>query len=102
MAFEWFLKSAEQGNTKAQNDLALCFRSGKGVEENPQKAVEWITKAAEQGLAVAQYNLAMWYAGNYGGLTRDLDKIIEWCSKAAAQGYEEAVRLLEELKKIGM
>jgi Sel1 repeat len=36
--------AAETGHVKAQFNLGLAFKFGKGVEANPVKAVEWIQK----------------------------------------------------------
>ena len=40
-------KSAEQGDAKAQNNLASCYYFGKGVEKSKCKAIYWLRKACE-------------------------------------------------------
>ena len=45
----FFRIAAEQGDAKAQFNLALCYSQGKGVEENQSEAVRWYRAAAEQG-----------------------------------------------------
>lgn len=84
-AFEQKKSLAEQGVAKAQYDLALCYFSATGVEEDEYKAFEWCKKAAEQGLVDAQIDLGHWY--RYGsGTEKDEKKEFEWYLKAAEQG----------------
>ena len=87
--FEQKKSLAEQGVAKAQYDLALCYFSAKGVEEDEYKALEWCKKAAEQGLVDAQYKLAHWYRQGIG-TAEDFQKAFEWCKKAAEQGLVDA------------
>ena len=61
LAFEELRLLAEQGDAKAQFNLALRYKKGKDVEIDLSKAVEWYAKAAQQGLASAQNNLAVCY-----------------------------------------
>ena len=51
------MKAAHSGNAAAQNNLALCYESGKGVEKHLTKAQYWFSKSAEQGNPHAQCNL---------------------------------------------
>ena len=48
-AFEWFAKSAEQGDAKAQFMLGIMYYGGVGIPQNYEKAFEWYSKAADQG-----------------------------------------------------
>lgn len=43
-AFQWFLKSAEEGNKFAQFSIANLYYYGKGVERNLEKAFGWYMK----------------------------------------------------------
>jgi serine/threonine protein kinase len=61
-AFAHYLTAAEQGNARAQFNLALMYDNGKGVSQDDAKAVEWYHKAAEQGHAAAQNCLGCMYA----------------------------------------
>ena len=60
-AFEWYKKSAEQGNSDAQLNLGNCYMNGRGVEKDEVKAFEWYQKAAEKRNSYAQCNLGIWY-----------------------------------------
>jgi len=88
-AFRWYKKSAERGNSSAQNNLACCYDNGDGVEKNKEKAFEWFEKAAEQGNATAQNNLGNCYDKG-SGVEEDKEKAIEWYIKSAEQGYADA------------
>lgn len=48
-AFEWYTKSAEQGDSEVQYALALCYQNGTGVAKDDTQAKYWFTKSAEQG-----------------------------------------------------
>ena len=82
-------KLAEQGDARAQFNLAVSYYNGDGVPQDKQKAVEWYRKAAEQGHATAQYNLAIMYKKGEG-LPQDKKKAVEWYHKAAEQGFASA------------
>ena len=54
-----FFKVAYQLNPKKEqicNNLGVCYKYGRGVPQNYEKAVEWYIKAAENGDATAQCN----------------------------------------------
>ena len=57
LAYEEFLKAADQGYATAQFNLALMYYNGRGVPRDYQAAARWYRKAADQGNAKAQYNL---------------------------------------------
>lgn len=48
-AVQYFRIAAEQGDVKAQFNLAHCYAQGEGVEKNQSEAVRWYRAAAEQG-----------------------------------------------------
>ncbi|RIA84982.1 hypothetical protein C1645_831513 [Glomus cerebriforme] len=65
-AFEFCLRSAEEGNVGAQNNLGYCcncYQNGIGIEKDLEKAIYcWYKKAAENGNEIAQYNLGRCYS----------------------------------------
>jgi TPR repeat protein len=65
-ALEWFRKSAEQGNVRAQNSLGFSYEMGRGCERNMTAAVQWYRMAAEGGNTDAQCNLASCYERGCG------------------------------------
>ena len=53
-AVEFFQKAADQGNAKAQCELAVCYTIGKGVPMDEGKGIYWWRKAAKNGNKGAQ------------------------------------------------
>ena len=45
----WYKKAAEQGDTKAQVNLATMYNAGEGVPENYILAYKWSNLAAARG-----------------------------------------------------
>ncbi|MEA3285375.1 MAG: tetratricopeptide repeat protein [Synergistota bacterium] len=88
-AFEWYLKSAEQGYAVAQCALGRMYENGKGVSKDDDRAVKWYYKAAEQGDSNAQCRLGMMYENGRGGISRDYAQAARWYRKAAEQGDSE-------------
>ena len=93
-------KLAEQGDARAQFNLAIMYENGDGVPQDNQKAVEWYRKAAEQGHANAQLNLGFMYEKSYG-VPQDKQKAVEWYRKAAEQGHATAQYNLAIMYKKG-
>lgn len=57
---------AKGGNAESQYQLALCYKEGRGVQKNPDKAFEWYNKAAAQGHKIARRELALCYEKGIG------------------------------------
>ena len=60
-AFEWFLKSAQEGNKFAQYSLANLYYYGNGVEKDLSQAFLWYQKSSSQGQPYASYAIAQMY-----------------------------------------
>ncbi|MCK4900731.1 MAG: sel1 repeat family protein, partial [Anaerolineales bacterium] len=89
-AYNELLPLAEQGNVRAQYNIALMYDNGLGVPlVDYDKAVKWYSKAAEQGLPDAQHNLAVIYAGGKS-IPQDLVQAYFWFDLAAASGMDTA------------
>jgi len=56
-AFEFYTKSAEQGNSTAMNNLGFCYHNGHACDQNDTKAFEWYEKSAQLGNSSAMNNL---------------------------------------------
>lgn len=57
-AIAWFAEAAAHGDPYAQGQLAVCYKNGKGVEKDPERAQFWEEQAAEgmrAGKGVARY-----------------------------------------------
>lgn len=92
-AFEWYQKSAAQGNANGQYNLGHSYIYGEGVETDEGKGVGFIIKAAEQGHSDAQFDLGTFYH-NGRNVEKNLEKAKEWYSKALAnEDYSAAYRI---------
>ena len=80
---------AAQGDSDAQYQLGLMYRSGTGVEENVYQAIHWLTRAANADNSQAQYALAMIFREN-ATQTQDEKKALSWLRRAAQNGHANA------------
>lgn len=87
------IKSADSGDAKAQNDLALLF-----LEHNKLKsAVYWLELAAKQQFTDAMHLLGCCYLeGN--GLAKDDSLAIMWIAKAASLGHPIALEQIQSIR----
>jgi len=84
-AFTVFSRLAKEGDAEAQHNLAMLYRTGKGVEKDMDASFKWFQQASEQGIPDAQYYLAHMYE-NGEAVAENLPKAFEWYQKAAEQG----------------
>jgi TPR repeat protein len=80
---------AGQGHVSAQQNLAIMYRQGRGIEQNYGEAMKWYRRAAEQGNAKAQFSLGLMYY-EAEGVRQDYAKAAKWYRKAAKQGISLA------------
>ena len=65
-AFDWFLKSAKEGNKFARYSLANLYYYGNGIEKDLSQAFLWYQKSSSQGQPYASYAVAQMYSkGEY-------------------------------------
>ena len=81
-ALEGLTAAAERGAAAAQNDLAVRYAIGDGVEEDAVRAAELYRLAAEQGLPVAQSNYALKLWDGLG-VAQDRAAAVDWARRAA-------------------
>jgi hypothetical protein len=60
------MRKANAGDAVAQQELAIRYFTGAGVEADTVKAASWMKKAADQDLAQARFNLALFYYNGWG------------------------------------
>lgn len=89
-AFQWFSRSAEQGDVVALHFLAQCYMQGVGVARDIDKSLELFHQSAEQGNPEAQYELAKMYQDV--GNVEEADK---WLRMAAESGHEFALKEIQ-------
>ena len=56
-----YREKAYEGDTKAMNNLGVCYERGTGVKVNLGMAFEWYMKAADKGDMQSQVNVANAY-----------------------------------------
>ena len=86
-AFEWFLKSAQEGNKFAQYSLANLYYYGNGVEKDLSQAFLWYRKSSEQGQPYAPYAVAQMY--DKGEYVSQSEETAQRYYKAALSGFLE-------------
>ena len=57
IAFEWYLRAAQNNVPEAQCYVGMAYHLGRGVNQSDEKAVEWYRMAAENKDSIAQNNL---------------------------------------------
>lgn len=88
-AVEYYAKAAELGDARGQDELAICYRNGWGVEQNQNKAFEWFTKSANQGFTEAMFFLGTCYYGGFG-VEKNYSESVRWMRQAAEKGFAKA------------
>ncbi|RIB16875.1 hypothetical protein C2G38_2188795 [Gigaspora rosea] len=84
-AFQFYMKSAENGNHHAQYSVGYCYQYGIGTAKNEEKAFQWYVKSSANGNPKAQSRLGNCY--QYGiGTTKDEQKAFQWYMKSAESG----------------
>lgn len=94
VAFEWFLKAANQGGHElAFTSVAQCYQYALGVSKNLPKACEYLQKAVDKGNASAMHQLAINYI-NGDGVRLDYSRAKSLLYDAAAKKYVLSQRQL--------
>lgn len=93
-AIQYFERSAEQGNTKAQYLLGTMYRVGIGVEPDEYKGFDWCERAAKEGHLEAQFQVGLMYLEGEG-VTQNDEKAMEWIWNASDRGYPQAIEVLQ-------
>ena len=80
-----YRERAYEGDTKAMNNLGVCYERGIGVKLCLDLAFKWYMKAAELGDVYGCFNVGeCYYHGK--GVEQDEAKAFEWYMKAADKG----------------
>jgi len=89
LAYDFFIKAAEQGLADAQLHLGIMYADGKGVVQNYEQAVYWYRRATEQGSAGAPFILALMYVDGRG-VEQSYEQAAHWFRRSAEQGHVRA------------
>ncbi|XP_072923191.1 death ligand signal enhancer isoform X2 [Hemitrygon akajei] len=91
MAFSCFMLAAQQGYSKAQYNVGVCYNLGRGTAKDTDKAALYYSQAAAQGHAMAQYRWARYLLeAKPARDVRDAQRAIKQLEKAAKSGLREA------------
>lgn len=71
-AIEWYEKSAAEGYLPALYRLGWCYKSGKGVDRNEEKALVYFEEAAQKGHIFAKSQLMR------RRILRDHGRVVGW------------------------
>ena len=86
-AFQWFLKSSQEGHKFAQYRLANLYYYGNSVEKDLSQAFLWYQKSASQGQPYASYAVAQMYSK--GEYVAENNETAQRYYKAALSGFLE-------------
>ena len=84
-AFEWFLKSAKEGNKFAQYSLGNLYYYGNGTDKDLSQAFLWYQKSSSQGQPYASYSIAQMY--NKGEYVSQSEENAQRYYKNALSGF---------------
>ena len=84
-AFQWFLKSSQEGHKFAQYSLANLYYYGNGVEKDLSQAFLWYQKSSSQGQPYASYAIAQMY--NKGEYVCQSEETAQRYYKDALSGF---------------
>ena len=86
---EWLIKASGNGNSRAQNDLAMIYKNSESKPVDCDKILGLLNKSAEQGYELAYLNIGNFYSEGEC-LNRNMSKAVDWWEKAAAKGNAQA------------
>lgn len=95
-AFEWFKKSAQNGYTKAKNNLGSYYLKGEGTPRNAGQAFYWKEQASNDGYLGAKRTLGLLYIED-NGVSVNIDKEGSLLEEAAELGDKAAKEILQKL-----
>lgn len=100
VAYDWFVKAAEQGHTAAQYALGkLCFSRDTEVYD-PAQGIHWLEQAAQGGSLYAAYRLGREYLrGKF--VQKDIPKAVDFFRQAADGSNPYAQYMLGKLCLMG-
>lgn len=93
---QWLEKAAAQGHARAQYELALALKLGRGTLQDYTAAGRWFASAAHQGHVGAQYHMGRLHRIGEG-VDLDLVRAYAWFNRAAAQGHGAARGARDEI-----
>jgi hypothetical protein len=99
-AFEWFEKSALQGNEASQSKVGFLYYTGLGVRQDYAKAFEFSLKAANKKVEASYFPVAVMYELGQG-VRQDNKKAKDWYGKYCDSGNQLGCDEYRKLNKQG-
>eukprot|EP00986_Skeletonema_menzelii_P008752 scaffold3801_cov150-Skeletonema_menzelii.AAC.2 len=96
VAFEYFTKAAELGDTGSHHQLSCMYHGGEGVEKDERKKIYHAEEAAIGGHTEARYNLGM-----YEGCKGNYERAVKHFIISAKQGHDGSMKFLMKAFKEG-
>lgn len=93
---KWLEKAAQQGHSRAQYELGLAYKLGRGTLQDYAAAGRWLATAARAGHVGAQYHMGRLHRIGEG-VELDLVRAYAWFNRAAAQGHGAARGARDEI-----
>ncbi|WP_336618000.1 hypothetical protein [Bacteroides acidifaciens] len=81
-AFHYYSMAVERGDVQSAYNVAVCYGTGYGVDEDLDKAFENYMIAAQAGNAKAQFQIGNFYFEGRGNIAQDYAKAVVWLNKA--------------------
>jgi TPR repeat protein len=92
-------RGARLGDAGAQFNLAGCYLTGSGIEQDREQAAYWYRAAADQGRGDAQFNLALLLQASNDAQERLHG--LRWMAKAADLGVAQAQYEIARRLRVG-
>jgi TPR repeat protein len=99
-SLEWYLRSAEQNNVSAINNVELMIERNEGTSENMDSVVKFLSAKALKGDLFSQMYLGDIYRD--GRYQKDLEKSYFWYNQAASQGDSHAEYYIGNMTTSGL
>jgi TPR repeat protein len=100
MAYDWFLKAAEQGHGESQGSVGNLLSCDGDLPKYPVAANEWYRKAITDNCGWAANNLALNYR-NGNGCERDINHALQLFQKAIELGNHDTCNILGNMYWFG-
>ncbi len=88
--FPSVLEMAENGNARAQSELAGLYEHGWGIQQDLEKARIWYEKAIEKGDIIATHNLGRLYFKGSNEIKENRDKAYNLILTSSEKGFPGA------------
>ena len=90
-AMDWYIKSAQNGNSIAMIQIGSLYKDGLGVKQDYRKAMKWYVKAAlTSNDSDALFYIGHLYENGYG-VIQDKNEAMIWYVMAAEKGNSDAM-----------